>query len=487
MSEHMPPEFEERIHDLLAAPDADPVFVDGLRSKILERTKMKTHHRFSPRLAWAIAIALVLLIIGLLAFSPRVVEAMKRLLGYVPGVGYVEQGITLRVLSAPVIVEKDGLTVTIEKGVADTQHTVLLARVEGYTANNYGAQTCVTHSQLRLADGTILHEGRMEAGTESKSADAASNYFVRYEYPVMPPKQVDATLEIPCLMFDANFKDWQIPLHFQVAEGTNQVIPVIDLPTALPPQPSPTGASTTSTETAPEGFSVVLKSEAELGDGYVLSGSYQWSDPRYDQTAVTVSSMDILDANGQAVPFQEVNTDPSAELGPRQIPFVYQITGKKFAWPLKIIVNAISVVEPGQGTFQFDPGPDPQIDQTWNVNIDVPVGQHIIYVETIKLTAGREPTMVGYDFTMTSDPFVAGAAVDDKDPIIVCKDGCGGGGGGGGGFGVGPSGFVGATGPFSYGWSMNGYSPAGVKTFVISGMSVFFKGPWQVSWQPSSP
>ena len=122
MNEHMSPEFEERLHDLLAAPDADAVFVGSLRSKLIERSKVKTFHRFSPRLVWGIAIVLVLLIIGLLVFSPQVVEAMRRLLGYIPGVGYVEQGPALRVLSAPVTVQKDGLTVTIEKGAADSHH-----------------------------------------------------------------------------------------------------------------------------------------------------------------------------------------------------------------------------------------------------------------------------------------------------------------------------------------------------------------------------
>jgi hypothetical protein len=372
--------------------------------------------------------------------------------------------------------------------VADTQHTVLLAQVEGYTPDQYGVHSCVTPSQLRLANGTTLAERKVEAGMESNTTDAISGkYYVRYEYQAMPPNQLDATLEISCLMFDADFKDWQIPIHFKAAEGNDQVIPVIELPTPFPTLPAPTSVSTASTESAPEGFSVVLKSEAELDDGYVLSGSYEWNDIRYDKTAVTVSSMDIVDANGQEVPFQEINTDPSAEPGPRQIPFVYQITGKKFAWPLNIIVKAISVIQPGQGTFQFDAGPNPLIDQTWNVSIDVPIGQHLIHIETIRLTAGREPAQVGYDFTMTSDPAVAGAAVDDMNPIIVCKGGCGGGGGGGGGFDVGPSGFEGAVGPFNYGWAVDGYSPAGLKTFVISNMSIFFKGPWQVSWQPSSP
>jgi len=96
-------------------PDADAAFVGSLRSKIIERIEVKTFRRFSPRWVWGIAIVLVLLIIGLLVFSPQVVEAMRRLLGYIPGVGYVEQGPALRVLSAPVTVQKEGLTVTIER------------------------------------------------------------------------------------------------------------------------------------------------------------------------------------------------------------------------------------------------------------------------------------------------------------------------------------------------------------------------------------
>ena len=83
---------------------------------------------------------------------------------------------------------------------------------------------------------------------------------------------------------------------------------------------------------------------------------------------------------------------------------------------------------------------------------------------------------------MTSDPLVAGATVDDLNPITDCQGGCGG--GGGGGFDVGPSGTTGATGPFYYGTMARGYSPVGVKTFVVSNVSIFFTGPWQVSWQP---
>src|SRR5690349_5437577 len=111
MNEHPSPEFERELHETLSAPQADPAFVRDLRATLLERSTMKTQTRSFPRLAWALALAV--LVLTLLIASPRVVEALKRLFGYVPGVGYVEQTNSLRLLSAPVTLEKDGLTVTI--------------------------------------------------------------------------------------------------------------------------------------------------------------------------------------------------------------------------------------------------------------------------------------------------------------------------------------------------------------------------------------
>ena len=131
MNEHPSPEFEKEIHETFSASGADPAFVHDLRATLLERAKMKKQTRSFSRLAWGLALAVLL--IGLLAASPRVVEALKRLLGYIPGVGYVEQGNSLRILTAPVTLEKDGLKLTIEKGAADAGHTILLGHLEGYT------------------------------------------------------------------------------------------------------------------------------------------------------------------------------------------------------------------------------------------------------------------------------------------------------------------------------------------------------------------
>jgi hypothetical protein len=81
---------------------------------------------------------------------------------------------------------------------------------------------------------------------------------------------------------------------------------------------------------------------------------------------------------------------------------------------------------------------------------------------------------------MTSDPGVMGASIDDANPVFT-GNGSGGGGGGGGGGGSNAS----AAGPFTYGWALEGYSPAGVKTFTVSNVAVMFQGTWQATWQPS--
>ena len=94
MNEHPSPEFEKEIVETFSASRADPAFVHDLRASLLERANMKKQTRSFQRLAWGLAS--VALLIGLLAASPRVVEALKQLLGYVPGIGYVQQGDSLR-------------------------------------------------------------------------------------------------------------------------------------------------------------------------------------------------------------------------------------------------------------------------------------------------------------------------------------------------------------------------------------------------------
>lgn len=470
MTEHPSPEFEQELRETLNAPGADPAFVRDLRVTLLERSTMKTQTRTFPRLAWGLALAVLL--IGLLVASPQVVEALKRLVGYIPGVGYVEPGDSLRILAAPVTVQKDGLMLTIEKAAADSQRTILLGQIEGYAPDRSGAPTCEEPARLVLPDGTKL--GMTQSETSSANAPD-SPYYIRYVFEAMPVGELNATLEIPCLMYDTDFQDWRVELPFDVAIA-NQVMPVIELPTVQAQSDSVTvGASPAGSII--EGFSIVFESESPLPDGYILSGSYQWTDPRFDAYSIHAIVSEIEDANGGSVSMEPI--DPATAIDPalKKLPFAYQIHGKDYAWPLMFTVSSVTVNVPDEALFQFNAGDNPQVGQKWDVNIDVPVGGHVIHVQSIELTAGRTPTELGFTFTMTADLPVMGASIHDAQPLI---SGSGGGGGGGGG-----GSNLSDAGPFTYGWAMEGYFPAGIKTFVVSNVAVMVKGTWQATWQPT--
>ena len=476
MDEHPSPEFERELRETLSAPGADPAFVRDLRVTLLERATMKTQTRTFPRLAWGLAFAV--LFVGLLVVSPQVVEALKRLVGYVPGIGYVEPGSSLRMLAEPATLEKEGVILTIEQGAADPQRTVLLGHLTGYPASALiPEQSCDRGARLVLPDGRTL--GLTQWGLSSMNGlegTLVGSYYVRYVFEAMPAGVLEARLEIPCLLYDDRFKDWSLALQFEVADA-NQVMPVIDLPTAQAPG-DPVTAGTVPAGSTIEGFSIVFESESPLPDGYILSGSYQWTDPRFDAYSIHAIVSRIADANGESISMEAV--EPLAGIDPalKKMPFAYQIHGKDHAWPLTYTVDSVTMNLPDEALFQFDAGADPQVGQTWDVSIDVPVAGHIIHVQSIELTAGRTPTELGFSFTMRADLPVMGATIHDAEPV----SGNGGGGGGGGG-----GSNLSDVGPFTYGWTLEGYSPAGVKTFVVSNLAVRLLGVWEGRWQPANP
>ena len=358
MNDHPSPEFEQELRETLSTPGANPAFVRDLRATLLEKATMKTQTRTFPRLAWGLALAVLL--IALLVASPQVVEALKRLVGYIPGIGYVEQGSPLRMLAEPVMLEQDGLRLMIEKGAADPQRTVLLGQLEGFAMPAPPpAQSCDTPARLVLPDGRTL--GLTQSETSSLHSDKGTfngSYYIRYVFEAMPAGELDATLEIPCLMYD-DLKDWSLALQFEVADA-DQVMPVIELPTAQV-QSDPGTAGTSPAGSSIEGFSIVFESESSLPDGYILSGSYQWTDPRFDAYSIHAIVSEIADANGGSVYFEPV--EPLTGIDPtlKKLPFAYQIHGKDYAWPLTFTVNSVTVNLPDEALFQFDAGENPQV------------------------------------------------------------------------------------------------------------------------------
>ena len=114
---------------------------------------------------WASAALALLLILAVTvaALGPqRVWAEVQRLLGYVPGVGFVDLAET-RVLVAPVETTRDGITVRVEQVIAEQDKTRVVVRSEGLPPEDAllpaGAAVPDTASDafvLRLPDGRTL-------------------------------------------------------------------------------------------------------------------------------------------------------------------------------------------------------------------------------------------------------------------------------------------------------------------------------------------
>ena len=100
-------------------------------------------------LKWKLVWTILLVLLGLFVVT-GVVYAIGRITGYLPGIGFVQNN-SLRVLANPSVQTRDGITVTIEQVIVDTERTVIVYKTEGLTfaaANSKGENAAFGSSGL---------------------------------------------------------------------------------------------------------------------------------------------------------------------------------------------------------------------------------------------------------------------------------------------------------------------------------------------------
>ena len=179
----------------------------------LERTSNVQALRARP----AIVILAVAVALGLLS---GVVYAVGRSLGYVPGMGIVEQGTVLRILAEPAVVEREGITLTVTQGLADPEKTVIHYQVENipehalardYREGETPAPRCTLNDSLRLPDATRL----LPTGGQGRSWQLGFEYRETFE--PLPTDVYEVTLLVTCLLETAPGlapENWEVPLAF---------------------------------------------------------------------------------------------------------------------------------------------------------------------------------------------------------------------------------------------------------------------------------
>ncbi len=467
MAEYYPSEaFENKVRAALSVPGPSPAVIDRIERQLLamdgrqpgaarRRTKRFSLPALFQGRSRLVAVAIVLLLLGVLgAIGPqRVMAAIGRLIGYIPGVGIVDESVPIRVLAGPVSQTRQGVTVTAASAVLTGDGTHIDIRSFGVSRSAYPDREdiagCSKPAYLRLPNGTRL----LRSG----------------DFPPVPLDVNEAVLVLPCLPDTLPGKapeDWELPLSFVPARGNLPVFPVVE----LSPSPVPS-AEVSATPDAPQEQGVSFDRVVETSDGYILIGRFQPDVP--EGSWVQVTSVQIRDASGHPIPYTSpADIQPSnGEDTSGGFGFVYAFNGADLTFPVTVAFSG-RIIQPADpsaaASFEFEAGADPQPGQEWVLNRPLDLGGY--HLTIVSVTADPRP---GFSFRFATGPevFGAGVAIDGLAPV-------GGGGGGGGGL---------SGGEFSTDLAYAEW-PTGRLRVTVSNLTVIGDTQtWRGTWTPSSP
>ncbi|MCE5207367.1 MAG: hypothetical protein LLG42_03545 [Chloroflexi bacterium] len=411
------PEFEESIRQSFGVPEMRSEFVDQVYADLMQRAAVKSRKSrpfFGLRPAWTIALVILsIMIISTLVIGPqRVYAEVARLLGYIPGVGIVDESSPIRVLAEPVSVTRAGITITVTSATLTGDRTYIDFRIFGVPGSAYpdreDVMGCSLQPFLRLADSTQLA-------------------LLNYGYQPVPADVNEAVFVIPCInstLPGTVPENWELPLRFMDAPPDFTVVPVIE---SVPSQTPSIVNNTPTSEINPLTISKVL----DIGDQFVLMGEFNY-DAAVDAALPAgswwaIKQTAIVGADGREVPQTSSNDfQLTAPTRPNSEAWLYQLE-KNFIPPVTIIWTGEINSPTGskeQAEFEFDAGQNPQDGGLWTVNKDFRLGGY-----NIRLVSIESSSRGGYTFHFKADPGASANAISVD--IVGYTPNCGGGGGGG--------------------------------------------------------
>ncbi len=419
-------------------------------------------------------IALVILAMAVVAsvlfVVPGSVSALAKLLGFIPGIGIVDQSVPLRVLVEPVTESRDGFTITVENAVLDSEQTVIIYSVEGLfdagssQSNGSLSEICFAPAELRLPDGTVL---RVPNNVPDMTWD--TGYSIKNTFASIPADIDRATLFLPCLharLEGQGPENWEVPLSFIAAPSDMTVYPILN-PTESTAEPSPVEMTT--------GINMELESVIPTSTGQMVQISTDWSNnPNILGINLKPEDIKILDINGKEVSFEPSSEGIDQNVGDSQTSvFSYKTAPIDFSGSAQIVVDAASEVSyKSSAIFTFDPGTNRQTTQTWNINKDLEIDGHILRILSISITEidGSASLYINME---SKTGIIAAGVFDTAHPSLS------------GGGTIEESNDA-PNQRFASSFNYEGGLPEGPITLTVTGYTTRVVGPWVLEWMPDA-
>jgi hypothetical protein len=334
----------------------------------------------------ALMILFVLLALALLSGAAY---AIGRSLGYIPGVGIVEQGAPIRVLAEPVSLTQDGITVIVTEAILTQETSMVSFVVENFpwdaVSRDERVYGCPGIAELILPDGNVL----------KPTAGGGATYQARFYYQPVPLHVKQVTFVLPCLnqtLPGLAPENWELILQFVPAPPDMAIFPIIEIETPTPLPQAQNKDNLAQSETF-MGFSLHLDRFQFTGRGYLLKTSLRQLPELNTESYWAGQDMVLTDSVGQAIELNPINSwkyqypfDPQRRLSG------YAINNVPFNPPLTLTLSSVAVALPrdNRPQFTFDPGNNSQPGQEWQINQSIEVFGETVEILSVRHAAFQE-------------------------------------------------------------------------------------------------
>ncbi len=355
---------EEKLYAATRLPQPRPEFLAGLRMRLADERpyplsleeRLKMTFRRTTTMA-ALSILAILLAAFVIVGPQKVIAAVQQLIGYIPGIGFVEDTETVRVLAEPVSVTQDGITMTVDEAVADANSTRVNVRVDGPSDFRKfffqpGAEIPFGPHRLTLPDG-------VEVTLRSFGVEVDKTWLIfQILYNALPDQVNDATLtidSIPATLPGGVTGTWKIPLHFEPGQNDARM----------------TGATSLSFSSQEvNGITMSLESAAQTDRMDALKISLQTKDPDLYIDINWENNLKLEDQDGQTLLLSPTAffVEDRKDVVTLETPIL--MPGEQYTLTLQGPIGVFRNV-PSEDTtsrFSLDLGSNPHPGQSWKLD-----------------------------------------------------------------------------------------------------------------------
>jgi len=365
----------------------------NISARLERKAQMLTPHT-RPFVTILVTLLILLVLSG-------VAYALGKTLGYIPGIGLVENSSGIRFLAEPVLVTREGVTLTVTQVLVYADHVLLVYEVSGIAPENdsstfsfeelnkadqaafCGGTTTPpftdNDARLRLPDGTFINRA---FGTDKYPENV---FAMKPAFEAAIPADVtELKLLLKCIPWarlGAVPENWEIPVKLKyVPSGTVVGEPVLDVNATSEPVVTELAASTTVPSSPQVTFT--LERVAQTNAGPIFFIRMQVAKPDPTLVSFFPRNVYVIDSLGQNIQLMDntmYSEDPSTiwEFVPTTKPADGTLT--------LVVADAVMKYEPlNDATFTFNAGENPQYNQTWALNKDFDIADYKVNVESVR-------------------------------------------------------------------------------------------------------